>query len=307
MTILLGEYGHIKSRWDNHDKCIKCSSCSRESICSTRSSWSDKTWKLAKERRTCASRKWFMAKKKKRSQKAMPDSSDEEKLDGITAPHGPVARGRTHPGGNSKGTCTQRSVSPPPTGQPAISQPAIGNSPNGQEDIAQEFQVSQSPVTGHPATGRWTYKYQHRGKSIFTSHLSLVIRLYINLHLVRLMPWAWSTNNNSKRVLLPLEPDFSNTSDPSVVIEPPDNSWTTDKLYRLPSLDVFPGGISLEVNINPRRGGDVDRPLHPPLLGLHLQTLAKEAESQKDPNILTRKGEDIHLLLLHCLIISPMI
>ena len=157
MTILRGEYGHIKSHWGNHDKCVKCSYCSRESTCSTCSSWSDKTWKLAKERRTCASRKWFMAKKKKRSQKAMPDSSDEEKLDGITAPHGPVARGRTHPGGNSKGTCTQRSVSPP-----ATSQPATGNSPNGQEDITQEFQVSQSPVTGHPATGRWTYKYQHK-------------------------------------------------------------------------------------------------------------------------------------------------
>ena len=80
---------------------------------------------------------------------------------------------------------------------------------------------------------------------------------------------------------------------------------TTDKLYRLPSLDVFPRGISLEVNINPRRGGDVERPLHPPLLGLHLQTLAKEAESQKDPNFLTRKGEED--ILLHYLINSPMI
>ena len=55
----------------------------------------------------------------------------------------------------------------------------------------------------------------------------------------------------------------------------------------------------------------VDCPLHPPLLGLHRQTLTKGAESQKDPNFLTRKGEeDIHLLLLlllHYLIISPMI
>ena len=77
-----------------------------------------------------------------------------------------------------------------------------------------------------------------------------------------------------------------------------------------PGGNSIPGAMSLEKNINPRRGGDVDRPLHPPLLGLHLQTLAKEAESQKDPNILTRKGEeDIHLLLLllHYLIISPMI
>ena len=60
---------------------------------------------------------------------------------------------------------------------------------------------------------------------------------------------------------------------------------TTDKLFRLPSLDIFPGWINLEVNISPRRGGDIDRPLHPPLLGLHLQTLAKETESQKDSNL----------------------
>ena len=120
MTICRGECGHIKSHWDNHVKCIKCSSCSRETTCSMCSSCSDQTWKLAKERRTYDSRKWVMAKRKKRSQKTMSDSSDKEKLKGITTPHGPTAWGRTHPGGNSKDTCTQRSVSPPATGQPAI-------------------------------------------------------------------------------------------------------------------------------------------------------------------------------------------
>ena len=34
--------------------------------------------------------------------------------------------------------------------------------------------------------------------------------------------------NSSNRVLLPLEPDFSNMSDSSVVIEPPDNNWKSD-------------------------------------------------------------------------------
>ena len=73
--------------------------------------------------------------------------------------------------------------------------------------------------------------------------------------------------------------------------------WTTDKL-RLPSLVVYPGGISLKVNIRIRRGGDIDRLLHPPLLDLHLLILIKEAEDRKDPNLLTRRGEgDIHLLL----------
>ena len=64
---------------------------------------------------------------------------------------------------------------------------------------------------------------------------------------------------------------------------------TTNKPNRLPSLYIFPEGTNLERNISPRRGGDVDCLLHPPLLSLHLQTLAKEAESQKDLNILTRK------------------
>ena len=38
------------------------------------------------------------------------------------------------------------------------------------------------------------------------------------------------TNNStsSKRVLLPLELDFSNMSDPSVVVEPPHNNWRSD-------------------------------------------------------------------------------
>ena len=67
---------------------------------------------------------------------------------------------------------------------------------------------------------------------------------------------------------------------------------TTDKLYRLPSLDVFPGWINLEVNISPRRGGDIDRPLHPPLLGLHLQTLAKK---QKVKKILTYRSSSSSL------------
>ena len=86
MTILRSECGHVKSCWDNHKRCIKYSSCSRESTCSTCSSWSDKTCKLAEERRTCTSRKCVMAKKK-------PYLIHQRKLDRITTPHGPAARG----------------------------------------------------------------------------------------------------------------------------------------------------------------------------------------------------------------------
>ena len=73
--------------------------------------------------------------------------------------------------------------------------------------------------------------------------------------------------------------------------------------FRLPSLVGDPGGISLDTNIDQRRGGYGDQPLHPPLQILHLKTL--EREIRKDLNILIRRGEgDIHLLLLlpqyHC-------
>ena len=56
--------------------------------------------------------------------------------------------------------------------------------------------------------------------------------------------------------------------------------WTTD-FSRLPSLDVLPGGISLEINTKARRGGDVDRPLHPSLRGLHLQTRRRKSKRSK--------------------------
>ena len=70
----------------------------------------------------------------------------------------------------------------------------------------------------------------------------------------------------------------------------------TDK-FKLPSLVGDPGGISLDTNIDQRRGRYGDQPLHPPLQILHLKTL--EREIQKDLNILIKRGErDIHLLLL---------
>ena len=55
-----------------------------------------------------------------------------------------------------------------------------------------------------------------------------------------------------------------------------------------------PGGISIEININLRKGGDVDRSLHPPPLNLHLQTFAENRKS-KDPDSLTRKEKKIYI------------
>ena len=73
----------------------------------------------------------------------------------------------------------------------------------------------------------------------------------------------------------------------------------TDK-FRLPSQVGDPGGISLDTNIDQRRGGYGDQPLHPPLQILHLKTI--EREIRKDLNILIRRGELLLLLLpqYHC-------
>ena len=241
-----GECGHIKSHWDYHDNCLKCSCCSRESNCNMCSSWTERTWKLAEKRRTYASRKWVMSKKKKRSQ-AMSDSSDEGKIDGNTIPHGPAA------GGRPIKVATLKVLVPRGTGQPTT-----GHLPTGQEDITDWPPVtgqmgithgsSSQSITSHWPSSHWSLDLQNinTGESQFspaTGHQTLYQSTFSDTHA---MGMEFTTNranlgseqsfnyevqnpaNNSKRVLLPLEPDFSNMSDPSIIIELPDNNWRSD-------------------------------------------------------------------------------
>ena len=92
------------------------------------------------------------------------------------------------------------------------------------------------------------------------------------------------TNNQSNviRVLLPLELDFSNMSDPSVILEPPNNDWRSDNRQAKTSLS---GHMSRrdqsKTKIEVRRGRDVDRLLHPPLLDLYLLTRKKSRISKR--------------------------
>ena len=129
-----------------------------------------------------------MARKKNKKQKAMSDSSDEN-MDGITNPHGP-ALGRTHPGGNSKGTCTQSSMS-------------TGHQSTAHRSITHWTRRHHRLATSHRPTGHYTEYFKsvnHQSSSHQSldleninpgeSHRPPVIRLYINLHLVILMPWA---------------------------------------------------------------------------------------------------------------------
>ena len=158
-----------------------------------------------------------MAKKMKRSQ-AMSESSDEEKFDGNTTPHGPAARGKTHQGGNSKGTCTQRSVSPPVTSQSTTGQPATGICPMDKKTV----QNGRSLVTGHRSNWHYTSifksvnhrspaiqppviglrKYQHRSKNSpvtgqpVTGHQNLYQPTFSETHA---MGMEFANNNNSKK------------------------------------------------------------------------------------------------------------
>ena len=90
-------------------------------------------------------------------------------------------------------------------------------------------------------------------------------------------------------------------SDPSVVIEPTSNNWRSDnnndnyRQYQTSLSGRRSRRIGLEKNIDTRRGGDRDWPLHPPLQLIHLQTLARE--SLEDLNVPIKREGNIHLLL----------
>ena len=81
-------------------------------------------------------------KEKNKKQQVLSESSYIDLVDGITTPHGPAAKDRTHPGGNFEGTCTQGSASTPATGHRSS---ATGHSPI-------ETRRHRRPATGHMST-----------------------------------------------------------------------------------------------------------------------------------------------------------
>ena len=166
-----------------------------------------------------------MAKKKKRSQ-AMSDSSDEEKKSMGTLRHMALLSGERPIKVATPRVLVPRGMCPPATshrspvtGQSTTGQPATGHSPNGQEDISERPVTGhRSPVTSHQSNGHYTRifksinhrsptiqapiiglrKYHHKGSQYspatgqpVTDHRSS--EFYINLHLEKLMPWAWSS------------------------------------------------------------------------------------------------------------------
>ena len=223
MKIVRGNCGHIKARWDNHQNCLSCSSCSRLATCSTCSRWSEETWILADKWGTYFARRSVMRKKKQNKKKRLAvnsDQSDDNSFDGSTNPQGYIARGKTHQGGNYPDPECIQSVSPPVTGQPVTGHPVTNHSvitrhrTSGTGHLITSHQSTyQVPVIIQHSIGNehWVASQSHRGSE----------QSFLNEH---------QNPTASKRVLLPLEPDFSQMLYPSI-IGPPSNIWQSTDRY----------------------------------------------------------------------------
>ena len=109
------------------------------------------------------------------------------------------------------------------------------------------------------------------------------------------------TNNqsNAKRVLVPLEPDFSNMSNPSVILEPPNNNWRSNNRQAQTPVSRHMSRRDQSKTKHRSKKRRRRRSSSTSSSSRSILTLAKRAEDQKDQNILIRREkEDIHLLLL---------
>ena len=111
----------------------------------------------------------------------------------------------------------------------------------------------QAPVTGHPDTGHWKVITRHqlpgighfitRYQSLVMGHQPTYQAPVSSIHAIgskyrvtnqTILGSEHSFSNEpqnpttAKRVLFALEPDFSNMSDPRILIEPPSNTWRSD-------------------------------------------------------------------------------
>ena len=249
-----GNCGHLKAKWDTHLSCLTCISCTRISPCYICSSWTEKVWNLAERRRLHATRKSVMMqkrkqKKSKKSKKSQTEMSDNGTVDGSTAPHSYTARGRTHQGGSLADLESDRALSPPVTGHPVTSQPVTQSLGNISSQP-----VTGQPVTSQPGTSQLGSSQPGIGLQSFAYDLQTQIPPgYIPIN-VPVQSYALSISSHishgsvhrlssvlipgyerserlefpnlasSSRQIIPLEPDFSQVSDPSVMIEPPNSN-----------------------------------------------------------------------------------
>ena len=92
-----------------------------------------------------------------------------------------------------------------------------------------------------------------------------------------------------QRVLLPLEPDFHQMSDPSIIIAPPSNTWVSDDRHTSPRHNRrdLP-----KTKHKTKKRRNTDCFFLPPLLD-PLELLTREANDPRGQNIHTREEEGI--------------
>ena len=129
-----------------------------------------------------------------------------------------------------------------PPGMPSHRAPATGQSPStGQMG---EKETSSLPITRHrPSSHRsleldrlnsreiqespsTRHARSQNNRAQGTGHQNIIQNIASDSHTFGVE--FTSKQQSTPRVLLPLEPDFSNMSNPSVVIEPPGNNWRFD-------------------------------------------------------------------------------
>ena len=193
-------------------------------------------------------------KKSKKSKKSQSDMSDNGTVDGSTAPHSFTARGRTHQGGSLADLESDRALSPPVTSHRSSSHQSLSHwatylrssSHRSSSRRSTSHQSTSQPVTSQPGTSRLGSSQPGIGLQSFAYDLQIPpgyipinvpVQSYapsISSHISHgsvhrlsnvLIPGYERSDRlelpnpaSSSRQIIPLEPDFSQVSDPS---EPP--------------------------------------------------------------------------------------
>ena len=100
--------------------------------------------------------------------------------------------------------------------------PNTGHRPSSHRSLDLERlnsgEIQESPTTRHDRS--------QGSRPPVTEHQNIIQPTTSESHTFGIE--STSKQSSTSRILLPLEPDFSNMSDPSVVIEPPGNNWRSD-------------------------------------------------------------------------------
>ena len=263
MHFARGNCGHLKAKWDTHLSCLTCNSCTRISPCYICSSWTEKVWNLAERRRLHATRKSVMTQKRKqkKSKKSKKSQSGSTAPHSYTA-RGRTHQGGSQadlesdralsPPVTSHWSSSHRSTSHPVTGQLISGHPVTGHPVTGHPVTGQS--VTSQPVTSQPGTSQLGSSQPGIGLQSFAYDLqtqippgyipiNVPVQSYapsISSHISHgsvhrlsnvLIPGYESSERlellnpaSSSRQIIPLEPDFLQVSDPSVMIKPPNSN-----------------------------------------------------------------------------------